>query len=833
MSDEQTTQEVGREGKSAIAKMLLGKVLQHKVFSDKFLYWILLGLAFLLPIFFVPGQFAAPEFAKMMLLEVGVLLATLLYALSRLRDGYVHIPKSLLLLVSALIALQFVASAIASPSPMLSFIGSGYDLGTVNSFIMLFLLLYFGSVVFTDRDKILTLYASFLLSGTVVMVYHLFRHLFGPDFLSFGIFTSAILSPVGKWNDFSALAGGVLLIVLCTQYFFPTNKTLRVPAFILALLSLFFLVIIDFTILWFILFVITGLIVAYAIYEGERAHKHAKREAEGSGVAHAHKPVHKRIAGHLPPFVTVVLVISFIYGSGISGLVWGAGQRSIAGTIGNWFHVSPYTEVVLTPYMTKEIVSGTLKTSPLFGTGPNRFSSSFLKYKTSDINQTQFWDSVFDWGVGRIPTYFGTLGLIGMALWLAFVVLLFMKSRKVFALLGKDRIVGYLAFSLFILVLYFWSLAFFYLPNVSLFALGFLFTGAFLAFLVHEGVLSQYRLSFNDGSRSSVIITPVIVIVLVGVVSTGVLLYRQVASLVAYRNAQIAISSNDLSLAKSELTSAAELSGRDIFYRGLSNIALLQLQSLPGSSLPQDQVANLANQYIGESRDNAERAVLLDPTNSENYLQLGGVYDTLGALGIQNTADLARKNYDQALLLNPKSPRILFVLARTEFSAGNRVKAKEFLYRALAERPNYLEAISFIVQLELQDNNPGSAVAVLRSGVALEPTNFLLRFALGYLYYGTGAWNDALTEFESAVYLNPVYADAKYFLGLTYAQLGRRDDAIAQFTGVATLNPDNKDVQTIIRNLKAGRAPFDRGFTPPAQAVDEALSGLNKGKGGQ
>jgi len=833
MSDEQQEHGATRVASSGIAKMLLGKVLSHKLFSDQVLFWILLGITFLLPIFFIPGQFVAPEFAKMILLEVLVLVGIFVWAMGRLRDGHVDIPKSLLLMVASLLVVQFVVAAIVSPTPMLSFIGSGYDIGTVNSFVVLFLLMFLGSVVFTDRDRILTLYASFVLMGIVMMLYHIARHFFGADFLSFGIFTSDVSTPIGKWNDLASLVGAMILLVLSTLYFFPNNKTLRVPSYLILLAGLFFLLLVNFTLLWLVLFVLTGVIVALAVYEGEQTHKRVKHETESSGAHHVHKPIHKRVAGHLPFVALIFMVVSLLYGSGLSAVPWGKDNMNIATFIGNGLHASPYSEVVLTPSYTYDIVTSTFKDSPLFGTGPNRFASSYLKYKTSDMNRTPFWDATFDFGLGRIPTYFGTTGAIGTFLWLVFIVLLFMKGRKIFSLFAKDRIAAYLAFTLFLFVLYFWSIAFFYLPNIVIFSLAFLFTGTLIAFLVGEGVLGRYHLRFDGGSKLSLVITPVAIVVLVGVVASGMLLYRQVSSLVAFRDAQLAIAQNNIPLTESALARANALSERDIYQRSVSNLALIKLQQLVAQKLPEAEVAQKANEYINQARTSAERAVALDPTNFENYLQLGGVYDTLGSLGIQNTAEPARLNYEQALRLNPKSPRVLFVLARLEFASSNRAKAKEYLYQALRERPNFLEAISFIVQLEIQDKNPNAALKVLQNGVAAEPTNFLLRFALGYLNYEKADYKNAVPQFEAAVFLNPVYADAKYFLGLSYAQLGRRSEAIQQFTDVQTLNPDNKIVGTILMNLKASREPFDGGNPVPSQPVNDALNSLKSGNGGK
>ena len=812
---------------SGMTKMLFGKVFHHRIFSERVLLWILLAIAFLLPTFFIPGHSIAPEFAKMILLEALVLLATFFWASGRLREGHIDVPKSLLLLVLALLVVQFVVAAFASPAPSVSFIGSGYDLGTVNSFVVLFLLMFLSSIVLSNRDRILMLYASFLCSGALIMLYHLSRQFFGAGFLDFGIFTNAVSTPVGRWNDLAALIGGAVLLVLTTLYFFPQNKMFRAPSLILSLVGLFFLLSIDFVALWLILVVLSGMLVALSVYEGEKEHRKKLHAGRGSGTPHVHAPVHKRVPGHLPPIATVFFVIAFIYGSGLSGISWGKDNTTIATVVGKVFHAAPYSEVILTPQFTFDIVKNTLGESPLFGTSPNRFSSAYLKYKMSVVNLTPFWDTTFDFGLGRIPTYFGTTGIIGTILWLLFIVLLFIKGRKAFALFAKDRVAAYLGFSLFLLTLYFWSLAFFYLPNVAIFSLAFLFTGALIAFLAGEGVVGRYHVSFGGGSRLSVVLTPIVIAVLVGVISSGVLLYRQVSSLVAYSAAQIAAGANNIDDAERSLVRANGFAERDMYLRAMSNLALARLQRLAQEKqLPQEEVAARAKTLIDAARVSAERAIKLDPTNFENYLQYGGVFDALASLGVQNTVPFARDNYEQALRLNPKSPRILFLLAHIEFIDGDRSKTKEYLHKALLERPNFLEGLSFLVQLEMQDKNPGAAITAIENGVQVEPTSFLLRFALGYLYYLQNDPARAATELEAAITQNPSYADAKYFLGLSYNRLDRVGDAVRQFEDVLALNPDNKEVPVIIQNIKTGNDPF-RGLPLPAANSTQILPGTN------
>ena len=80
--------------------------------------------------------------------------------------------------------------------------------------------------------------------------------------------------------------------------------------------------------------------------------------------------------------------------------------------------------------------------------------------------------------------------------------------------------------------------------------------------------------------------------------------------------------------------------------------------------------------------------------------------------------------------------------------------------------------------------------------------------------------------------LNPVYANAKYFLGLTYEKLNRDNDAIKQFTEIKETNPDNKEIDLILSNIRAGKSPFadaadsepEKRTTPPVEEDKPASS---------
>src|SRR3990170_4676405 len=71
---------------------------------------------------------------------------------------------------------------------------------------------------------------------------------------------------------------------------------------------------------------------------------------------------------------------------------------------------------------TRSIITSTLKSSPLFGSGPNTFDTDWLQNKPKEVNQSDFWNLNFPHGFGLMPTFIATTGIIGTLAWLLFFI---------------------------------------------------------------------------------------------------------------------------------------------------------------------------------------------------------------------------------------------------------------------------------------------------------------------------------------------------------------------------------------------------------------------------
>ncbi|NBN96753.1 MAG: hypothetical protein EBV41_03895 [Actinobacteria bacterium] len=159
--------------------------------------------------------------------------------------------------------------------------------------------------------------------------------------------------------------------------------------------------------------------------------------------------------------------------------------------------------------------------------------------------------------------------------------------------------------------------------------------------------------------------------------------------------------------------------------------------------------------------------------------------------------------YTSAAKYNPTSPLIPLERARLEVLNNNAAKAREEIGKALTLKANYLDAVYLLSQIEIAANNIPAATQSVEAAVFLNPNDPSTLFQLGVLRYSAQNFKGAAEALERAIVLTPVYANARYFLALSYAQLNREQDALAQLLEVQKTNADNKDVEQMIKNLRA------------------------------
>ena len=219
----------------------------------------------------------------------------------------------------------------------------------------------------------------------------------------------------------------------------------------------------------------------------------------------------------------------------------------------------------------------------------------------------------------------------------------------------------------------------------------------------------------------------------------------------------------------------------------------------------------LAADQSGPAIEAFSGAIALKPESMLGYLKRGETYHTVGDL------KAALRDLRQASELDPGATRPLEQAGDVQRALGRFDRAAEryAAYVVLDDRsPQVLYKLALA---RYQNDQPTTAIPPLQRALALND-----RFAEGYYLLGLcleadKRTRDALAALERAVRLAPALAPARESLARVYRRLGRRDDAIEQFEALAALEPSHPE-----RRLALARAYAD------ADRIDLAVTTLSR-----
>lgn len=746
---------------------------------DRISFIILQIVLFLSPIFFVPSLSVPFQTGRASFILYGIIAIFLVWAVARLKDGVFEAPKSLFYAGAGIVALAYTAAALMSANHAASLAGTGLELGTLAFFLPSLVLFALIPLVVRNQEQIFYSYSSLLASFFVVSLFHVIRFVFGPDVLSFGMFTAATSNIIGKWNDLGIFFGLGALISCITLERATLGKLLKVLVYISFVLSLAMLVVINFTPVWITLAILSLVFFVYRFS--------FDRESGSIG---------ERIPYHA--LAVLVLSVLFIFaGAKLSTVV--------ADTLD-----TAQVEVRPSWGSTFDIAQATLAENPIFGIGPNRYSVDWLMHKPDGINNTIFWNTDFNYGIGFIPSFITTTGLLGFVSILLFVVLFLMLAVKALLKPSVSSFTRYLVLSSLFGSLYLWIFAFIYVPSPAIWVLTLALSGLFVAAVREEHVVATKSFSIVNRPAASFISVLFMILAIIGAVSFAYFVTIKVLSSTYFQKALVvANTSGDLDMVERNVARAISLAPYDVYYQTLSEVYLARVNRLlQDTTVTQTDAQRRFQDLIGAAIKSSQDAVAFDDTNYRNHVSLGRVFEAVVPLKIQGSYESAKQAYLAARENNPESPEIDLILARLETANGNNAEAKKYIESALEKKNDYADAVFLLAQIQIAENDVANAITSVTAVATLNPQDPGIFFQLGLLYYNQRNYQNAVLAFERAVSLNAQYANAKYFLGLGYYQLGDTARAIAQFKEILITNPGNKEIENIIANLEAGKEPF-------------------------
>jgi len=750
----------------------------------------------LLPLWFVPELAVSFGFTKTILVVVGVYITGVLAVLSILRSGKLTLSVPLTLVFFWGYAVAAIASALLSGDTYDSLYGSAFDIQSAAFVVVLALVMTCG-LIFTDAKAAVV--KLLLLSGVVVLgvyVFSLLRVFFGPDFLSFGIFNSSTITLVGSLNDLALYAGLVLVMILVALPKVPNNWIARSVVGLITVLSLFILAVVNFSFVWVCIGFLSLLTFLYLVARDTWL-KSTEEVA----------PVSRFVLG----LVALVCVLSGAFV--VSGDYLGARVSTLTGI--SYLEVRPSFEA------TTDVAKQVYQENALTGVGANRFDDAWRLYKSSVINETQFWSTNFFSGNSFVYTILITTGLFGGVFFLVFIgffiytgyrLLLSTKSTT-------DEGWGMVGLMVFSAALYLWIMTFWYTPGTTSMYLAALFTGVTLAVARSQSGVARRVLDVSTSRQHGFLL---IAGALVCIVSTTMGLITVNKQYFAQANLasslQVAVAANDMAAYDTALAEASlALPNHDTYPAERARVRLAELNRLMTLAEPTADDKRTFEQSLVEGFQLTEAAIAVDSTNPYNYALLGSFYGLLNPAEYEGVAERRAAAFAEARRFDPQNPEYALIEAEVARRFGEVELARTRVSEALALKGSYTEALFVLSQLEIEAGNATSAIAATESIITLDPYNPGRRYQLGLLQYATGELGAAATSFETALRLDNNYANARYMLALVYLDLGRTEEALVTLKKVQETNPDNASLRDLITQVETGE------FVNPGAAAEPVV----------
>jgi len=752
--------------------------------------------------FFLPFSGISLDFAKVSMFSIVVIGAVILWAIACLRSGTLTLPRSVPVWVFLGIVLVTIISALFSDAVKVSFFGVGYETTTAMAVIILALSFFLANLFIRTPRQVSLLYVGFIGMMLVLALYESARFIWGPEVFSFGVFNNLLANPIGKWNDLALLFGLSGALSLLGLSAFSPRGILRVVLISNYIFSLLVLFVANFLFAWG-LFAFSAIAISGFLLM-------SRNLTLPSDNNDASTPQH-RFNYHLPllPLMSAIIAIVFLF---LGGNI----ADSVSGRIGlSNIEVRPSWSATL------DIMKQSVKEDPILGIGPNRFSYAWALYKPSPVNDTLFWNADFEQGIGTIPSFVVTVGVLGALLWILFLASFIRIGMRAVFVPRSEMGTPTLLFGSFLSAVYLFLAMFLYVPSAALVILAFLFGGVTLGIIARENPAHDRQYVFSDNPRIGFIsVLALVVVLILSIVGIYTLSQRFIGT--AYvGSATQSFAAGDIIATEEKLSRAYALFPHDSVARTQTEVAIVQIRNVLADTIGDDEVIRTRFQNtLSNALSLGKNALAYDEKNYLNWVALGRVYEAIVPLNVDGAYENARAAYEKAETLNPKSPAMSLLRARLEVAHGDLRAAREYLEKAIEVKGNYTEAIFALSQLEAQEGNVNGAITQTERAALIAPNDMGVFFQLGFLRYTIRDYSGAIVALERTISLNPVYANAKYFLGLSYAKIGRVPEAVQQFEEIEALNPDNVEVKSILQNLRSGNDPL-AAIVPPDVPPEE------------
>ncbi|HWQ99959.1 MAG TPA: tetratricopeptide repeat protein [Candidatus Methylomirabilis sp.] len=788
---------------------LLGKVID----------WCVVGLAVLLPLWFMPLTLDILELNKQTLLVILTMAAVIAWVGKALLERSFSLTRSWLHLVVVFFLGGYLVTSLFSLDRYLSFVGNFGQMQWAFATIAAFALMYLVIVNrYRTAGQVYDLVLWFLLGSTIAGLYGLFQ--MGGVYLLKGwaVTAAKTFNSVGTVN-----ALGVYLVVPTVIAASLTVLGCKERTCVLArgnwqsqfwqgviwvslVTGLLTAVVVDYWVVWAGILFGTALLVAIPFLRTRKF---------GHPVTLA-----------IPTVIGLISVLLLLFRTPVN------------------FQLP--SEVAPSARHSWQIAQQVLRDAPLFGSGPGTWIYDYAKYRSVGVNLSQFWNIRFERGLSAFLTMLATLGLVGTTLWILLVVSGIVKSAThLVREKSDDAWQAYLTIFVGWLTVVF--LAFLYNYNLA-HHFTFWFLLGLLGILVSQG---EWSWDARTKSWISSVLSVFFIIFAVGAISVTWLAGQRLVADAEYSQAVKSFQrGDDIQTSIERLNTAISLNKlNDVFNRNLSQAYLIKAGRLLSAGTPDRETGLKVNGFVAQAVENAKRAADISPSNVDNWANLASVYQAIASF-TRGADEFAIANYREALAREPNNPAFmnevgkLFVLRSDAYrtllqspdekarkDAEENVKAElekaaEGFNQSITAKPDYAPAHFNLGVVYERQGRLRDAVTKLEQVLSANPQDVGVAFQLATLYYRVGDKDSSRKLFEQIVQAVPNYANARWFLSVIYEEQGLYDLAVAEVEKVQATNPGVDVVDQRLEALKKARDAKAKPATKPLpEPVKEEITG--------
>ncbi|MBU0649847.1 hypothetical protein KJ605_02960 [Patescibacteria group bacterium] len=641
--------------------------VQDKI--EKLIFGLILGLVFLVPVFFLTVTNEFFEFNKLYLFVVATGLLALLWCVKMLVEKKVYLAKSPLDLPLLLILTAFILSTVTSLDKTASLFGSyGRWFPSLLGFVTLYVFYYLASTSIDSAKKIRLVLYTLAGSSTIPALLGLFNYaglvlpfmnlLNQRGFLLTG--TSSSLSVV-------AMAGTVLCGLLAVNIGSTLKKLLFIAAFLVNFIAT--------AVFGGVLFLMVAVVIV------------------ALGLMLLPTDVTAANKRYLFPMVGVIAAFAVLY------------------------FIVPQTRSVLQADYPKDvalsldeswIISSTaIRDFPILGSGVSTFYLDYPRYRTLEQNYTPTWNINFDKPTNEFFNIISTMGIFGLAAFgflVAAVIKVLIRSTKVNdAYKGLSGVIaaGVLTALTALLLTYasFQTMFILFILLALTTAEAVVNNNKSWAKLSnislesrtdkHEGALIEAHMIYKKEILQYIVALPVAALAAFGMYQG----YRQYAAELFMRRAILAAAAQNAYSSYDYQVKAIVINpNRSQYHRLYANTNLSLAQSLSTKSSLTDQEKVSAQNMLAQALRNIKFATEnLNPLDSLNWLTRAQIYRFL--IPAATDADqFAIQAYNTAISLNPTNPGLRVELGSIYYGKEDYLTAGNLFKQAVNLKNDYANA---------------------------------------------------------------------------------------------------------------------------------------------